>query len=83
MRALAKIKRMWGRALSPWSPALGLGSCNDLEDLARERRLPLLRLETNQAPDRGPSSLYRRNGFREVAAFNDEPYAHHWFEKTL
>ena len=22
-------------------------------------------------------------GYREVAAFNDEPYAHHWFEKVL
>ena len=22
-------------------------------------------------------------GYREVPAFNDEPYAHHWFEKTL
>jgi len=22
-------------------------------------------------------------GYREVPAFNDEPYAHHWFEKPL
>ena len=22
-------------------------------------------------------------GYREVAAFNDEPYADHWFEKDL
>ena len=28
-------------------------------------------------------ALYRKSGFREVAAFNDEPYAHHWFEKRL
>lgn len=27
--------------------------------------------------------LYRAVGYREAAAFNDEPYAHHWFEKTL
>ena len=27
--------------------------------------------------------LYRSAGYREVAAFNDEPYAHHWFEKSL
>lgn len=26
-------------------------------------------------------ALYRRNGYREVPAFNDEPYADHWFEK--
>jgi len=24
-----------------------------------------------------------RNGYREVERFNDEPYAHHWFEKEL
>jgi hypothetical protein len=28
-------------------------------------------------------ALYRSSGFREVGAFNDEPYAHHWFEKSL
>jgi len=28
-------------------------------------------------------SLYRSSGYREVAAFSDEPYAHHWFEKKL
>jgi hypothetical protein len=24
-----------------------------------------------------------RSGYIEVAAFNDEPHAHHWFEKSL
>jgi hypothetical protein len=28
-------------------------------------------------------SLHRRAGYVEVDAFNDEPYAHHWFEKRL
>jgi hypothetical protein len=28
-------------------------------------------------------SLYRSTGYAEVDAFNDEPYAHHWFEKRL
>ncbi|MFI5257903.1 MAG: MarR family transcriptional regulator, partial [Gemmatimonadales bacterium] len=28
-------------------------------------------------------SLYRSAGYVEVAAFNDEPYAQHWFEKRL
>jgi hypothetical protein len=27
--------------------------------------------------------LYRHAGYQEVEAFNDEPYAHHWFEKRL
>ena len=40
------------------------------------------RLETNRTLTEA-ISLYRASGYREVAAFNDEPYAHHWFEKTL
>jgi len=28
-------------------------------------------------------SLYRSAGYVEVAPFNDEPYAHHWFEKQI
>lgn len=27
--------------------------------------------------------MYRTSGYREVAPFNDEPYADHWFEKNL
>jgi hypothetical protein len=41
-----------------------------------------LRLETNRALEEA-IELYRAAGFREVAPFNDEPYAHYWFEKTL
>jgi hypothetical protein len=39
-------------------------------------------LETNRALAEA-IALYRAAGYQEVAAFNDEPYAHHWFEKTL
>jgi uncharacterized lipoprotein YddW (UPF0748 family) len=28
-------------------------------------------------------ALYRSAGYVEVAAFSDEPYAHHWFETKL
>ena len=28
-------------------------------------------------------ALYRSTGWVEVPAFNDEPFADHWFEKTL
>jgi hypothetical protein len=41
-----------------------------------------VRLETNGTLDEA-IALYRSAGYREVPAFNDEPYAHHWFEKTL
>ena len=28
-------------------------------------------------------ALYRSAGYEEVPAFNDEPFAHHWFAKDL
>ena len=27
--------------------------------------------------------MYRSSGYEEIPDFNDEPYAHHWFEKQL
>jgi DNA-binding MarR family transcriptional regulator/GNAT superfamily N-acetyltransferase len=76
-----EIKRMWVKASAR---GLGLGKriLLRLEDLARERHIPLLRLETNKALSEA-QSLYQSSGYEEVAAFNDEPYAHHWFEKRL
>ncbi|HYR09587.1 MAG TPA: hypothetical protein VEQ60_17565, partial [Longimicrobium sp.] len=41
-----------------------------------------LRLETNRALAEA-IHLYRSSGYVEVAPFNDEPYAHHWFQKQL
>jgi hypothetical protein len=42
----------------------------------------VLRLETNR--ELGEAiRLYRTAGYREVPRFNDDPYAHHWFEKRL
>ena len=76
-----EIKRMW---VDPASRGLGIGKriLQRLEDLARERRIPLLRLETNKTLTEA-QSLYRGSGYREVKPFNDEPYAHYWFEKRL
>ena len=63
---------------------LGLGRrlLTELEAHAAAHRVSVLRLETNRTLDEA-IGLYRAAGYREVAAFNDEPYAHHWFEKTL
>jgi DNA-binding MarR family transcriptional regulator/GNAT superfamily N-acetyltransferase len=76
-----EIKRMW---VTTSARGLGIGTriLDRLEELARKRRLPLLRLETNKALTEA-RSLYRSRGYREVSRFNDEPYAHHWFEKVL
>lgn len=79
--APAEIKRMW---VASEVRGLGLGRrlLAELEARAAARGVRALRLETNRALAEA-ISLYRSAGYREVAAFNDEPYAHHWFEKTL
>ncbi len=79
-RKLGEIKRMW---VSPDARGLGLGRrlLETLERHAREFGLRTLRLETNRALTEA-QALYRRCGYVEVAPFNDEPYAHHWFEKA-
>jgi DNA-binding MarR family transcriptional regulator/GNAT superfamily N-acetyltransferase len=76
-----EIKRMWVKVSAR---GLGLGKrlLQGLEDLARQRHLAILRLETNRALVEA-QSLYKHSGYQEVAAFNAEPYAHHWFEKRL
>jgi DNA-binding MarR family transcriptional regulator/ribosomal protein S18 acetylase RimI-like enzyme len=76
-----EIKRMWVDATCR---GMGIGKriLQGLEQLARKRRIPTLRLETNKALTEA-QALYKASGYREVRPFNDEPYAHHWFEKTL
>jgi hypothetical protein len=41
-----------------------------------------VRLETNRSLTEA-IGLYGSAGYVEVAAFNDEPFADHWFEKRL
>jgi DNA-binding MarR family transcriptional regulator/N-acetylglutamate synthase-like GNAT family acetyltransferase len=79
--APAEVKRMW---VSPAVRGLGLGRrlLAELEAEAVRRGVRVLRLETNRALTEA-IGLYRSAGYREVSAFNTEPYAHHWFEKAL
>jgi len=80
-RAPAEIKRMW---IDRSARGLGLGRrmLIALEDQAARRSVSTVRLETNRSLAEA-ISLYRSAGYREVDAFNDEPFAHHWFEKSL
>jgi DNA-binding MarR family transcriptional regulator/GNAT superfamily N-acetyltransferase len=80
-RRPAEIKRMW---VAPTARGLGVGRriLSELEQETRHRGIDLVRLETNKTL-REATSLYRSAGYVEVDAFNDEPYAHHWFEKRL
>ncbi len=79
--APAEIKRMW---VAPDARRLGLGRrfLAELEARAAGHGRTVLRLDTNKALG-AAISLYHSHGFQEVAAFNDEPYAHHWFEKRI
>lgn len=77
----AEIKRMW---VAPHARGLGLARrfLSELEARAARHGHDVLRLDTNKALA-AAVGLYRSHGFREVPAFNDEPYAHHWFEKRI
>lgn len=77
----AELKRMW---VSPSARGLGLGRrlIEAAERHAGGQGARVIRLETNKTLIEA-IALYRRCGYAEVDAFNAEPYAHHWFEKTL
>jgi GNAT superfamily N-acetyltransferase len=77
----AEIKRMW---VSDSARGLGIGRrlLNEIEAQAAVHGVTTLRLETNRALTEA-INLYRSAGYVEVDPFNDEPYAHHWFEKRI
>jgi DNA-binding MarR family transcriptional regulator/RimJ/RimL family protein N-acetyltransferase len=80
-KATGEIKRVW---TVPAARGMGVARriLRTLEAAARERGLKTLRLDTNRALTEA-HALYRSEGYEEVARFNDNPYAHHWFKKQL
>jgi GNAT superfamily N-acetyltransferase len=78
---VSDLKRMWVA-----EPARGLGIGRrllaELEARAAERGSRVVRLETSGLLTEA-IALYRSAGYVEVPAFNDEPFADHWFEKRL
>lgn len=77
----AQIKRMW---VADSVRGLGIGRrlLSELETQAKAHGAKVARLETNKALNEA-IGMYRAAGYAEVAPFNDEHYAHHWFEKRL
>jgi DNA-binding MarR family transcriptional regulator len=77
----SELKRMW---VSESVRGLGLGRrlLTELEDRVAESGAGMARLETNRHLVEA-IGLYRSAGYREVPAFNDEPFADHWFEKKV
>jgi DNA-binding MarR family transcriptional regulator len=75
------IKRMW---LHDSARGLGLGRrlLHELEQRAGRLGAHTVRLETSDLLHEAVA-LYRSAGYDEVPAFNDEPFARHWFAKRL
>jgi len=80
-RASGEIKRLW---VDPEARGLGVGRrlLDDLEQAAREAGAATVRLDTNRELTEA-IAMYRKSGYVEVEPYNDEPFAHHWFEKEL
>ncbi|MGA3353218.1 MAG: GNAT family N-acetyltransferase [Acidimicrobiales bacterium] len=77
----AEIKRMW---IDPVARGRGVGRrllCS-LEDAAAESGCNSVRLDTS-ALLKEAIGLYRSAGYKEIAAYNENLYAAHWFEKRL
>jgi DNA-binding MarR family transcriptional regulator len=76
-----EIKRVWCD-----EDARGMGVATRivdcLETLARDAGFDRVRLDTNRVLTEA-HALYRKRGYAEIARYNDNPYAHHWFEKQL
>jgi DNA-binding MarR family transcriptional regulator/GNAT superfamily N-acetyltransferase len=74
------IKRMW---VAESARGLGLGRrlLAELEARAAEFH-PVVQLDTNRTLTEA-IAMYRSAGYAEVERFNEERYAHHWFEKDL
>jgi len=76
-----EVKRMF---VAPAARGRGVARAllAELEATARSLGYARLRLDTG---DRQPEAraLYEAAGYRAIPDYNDNPYAHHWFEKDL
>ena len=76
---VGEIKRMW---VHPEARGKGLASrlLRDLEDRSRSMGHERTILDTNEVLH-GAITMYERAGYTAIDRYNDNPYAHHWFEK--
>ena len=79
--APAEIKRMW---IAPQARGLGIGRrlLETLEACALANGAAVGHMETSAVLTEA-LALYRSAGWVEVSAFNDEPFADYWLEKSL
>lgn len=76
-----EIKRVW---TAQTVRGIGVASriMDRLEEIAAETGFSVLRLDTN-ATLKEAHAMYRKRGYQEIARYNDNPYAQHWFEKRI
>jgi DNA-binding MarR family transcriptional regulator/GNAT superfamily N-acetyltransferase len=79
--APSEIKRLWV-ADSVRGMGIGRRLLGELEARASEYGAQSVRLDTNRNLTEA-IAMYRNAGYVEIPRFNDEPFAHHWFEKKL
>ena len=78
---VVEIKRMW---TAPDARGQGVARriLVRLEEIATSIGARIVRLDTNSTLSEA-QAFYRSAGYREIARYNDNPYAHLWFEKRL
>jgi GNAT superfamily N-acetyltransferase len=78
---VGEIKRMW---IHPKLRGLGLGRrlLARLEDCSLGLGHHTVRLDTSEHLG-AAITLYRSAGYTRIPAYNDNPYATHWFQKRL
>lgn len=76
-----EIKRMW---VAPEVRGMGIARrlLDAIETEARRLGMTRVCLDTNRALVEA-QAMYRKAGYRDAARYNDNPYAHFWFEKDL
>jgi DNA-binding MarR family transcriptional regulator/ribosomal protein S18 acetylase RimI-like enzyme len=76
-----EIKRMW---VAEGTRGLGLSRrlLGELETRAAKAGMTRIRLDTNRVLGEA-QALYDKTGYRRIERYNDNPYAHVWFEKDL
>ena len=77
----AEIKRMW---VDPAARGQGLATrlLGFLEQTAAASGYRVVRLDTNPVLLEA-IAMYRKNGYRDIERYNDNPYAGLWFQKRL
>lgn len=79
--ATGEIKRVWV-TLGMRGRGVARAIVEELERFGADLGFRRIRLDTNRALGEA-QAMYAAMGYREIARYNDNPYADRWFEKRL